>query len=253
MSKLLTQMFLVWRDMLGPLLPAETRWDAEPAEDNAPREVAYDSPPAVDYSSSPKRTRVTFDIKTTKRVEVSLAKIYLGQELLCEVLPRAQRIALVTNPQHPGERKEFDVAQASAQRLGLTVRYLPVSSSAALDTAFADIAKTRDDAIVAFADGFTLGHAARFAEFSRQTRIPAIDGWAPFAEAGNLMIYGPVITDVYRRLAQYVDRIAKGAAPGDLPIELPTKVELVVNAGAAKAMGIQVPSSVLARADRVIA
>lgn len=73
MSKLLTQMFLVWRDMLGPLLPAETRWDAEPAEDNAPREVAYDSPPAVDYSSSPKRTRVTFDIKTTKRVEVSLA------------------------------------------------------------------------------------------------------------------------------------------------------------------------------------
>lgn len=174
-------------------------------------------------------------------------------ELLREILPRAQRIALVANPQHPGERKEYDVAQAAAQRLGLAVHYLPVSSSAALDAALADVAKARDDAILAFADGFTLGHAARFAEFSRQTRIPAIDGWAPFAEAGNLMIYGPVIHDVYRRLAEYVHRIAKGAAPGDLPIELPTKVELVINAGAAKAMGIVLPSTVLARADRVIA
>lgn len=183
----------------------------------------------------------------------TLALVGKRMELLREILPRAQRIALVTNPQHPGERKENDVAQAAAQRLGLAVRYLPVSSSAALDTALADIAKARDDAIIAFADGFTLGHAARFAEFSRQTRIPAVDGWAPFAEAGNLMIYGPVIADVYRRLAQYVDRIAKGAAPGDLPIELPTKVELVINAGAARAMGIQVPSAVLARADRVIA
>lgn len=173
-------------------------------------------------------------------------------ELVRAVLPRAQRIALVTNPQHPGERKEYDVAQASAQRLGMTVRYFPVSSGAQLDTALGDIARARDDVILAFADGFTLGYAARFAEFSRQTRIPAVDGWAPFAEAGNLMIYGPVIADVYRRLAQYVDRIAKGAAPGDLPIELPTKVELVVNAQAAKAMGIQVPAAVLARADRVI-
>ena len=174
-------------------------------------------------------------------------------ELVREVLPRAKRIALVTNPQHPGERKEYDVAQAAAQRLGLSVHYLPVSSRVQLDAAFGDIARARDDAVIAFADGFTLGHAARFAEFSRQTRIPAVDGWAPFAEAGNLMIYGPVIADVYRRLAQYVDRIGKGAAPGDLPIELPTKVELVVNAQAAKAMGIHVPPAVLARADRVIA
>ncbi|MFO1397373.1 MAG: ABC transporter substrate-binding protein [Burkholderiales bacterium] len=174
-------------------------------------------------------------------------------ELVRDVLPRAKRIAVVTNPQHPGERKEYDVAQAAAQRLGLSVHYLPVSSSAQLDVAFADIVRARDDAIIAFADGFTLGHAKRFAEFSRRTRIPAVDGWAPFAEAGNLMIYGPVIADVYRRLAQYVDRIAKGAAPADLPIELPTKVELVINAGAAKAMGIEVPAAVLARADRVIA
>ncbi len=173
-------------------------------------------------------------------------------ELVRAVLPRAQRIALVTNPQHPGERKEYDAAQAAAQRLGLSVHYLPVKSRAELDVALAEVGRARDHAILAFADGFTLGHAARFAEFSRQTRIPAVDGWAPFAEAGNLMIYGPVIEDVYRRLAQYVDRIAKGAAPGELPIELPTKVELVVNARAAQAMDIALPPAVLARADRVI-
>jgi len=182
----------------------------------------------------------------------TLALVGKRMELIREVLPRARSIALLTNPQHPGERKELDVAQAAARQLGFTVRYFPVSSGATVEAALADIARARDDAILAFADGFMLGYAGRLAAFSRQTRIPAIDGWAAFAEAGNLMIYGPVFADVYRRLAEYVDRIAKGAKPADLPIELPTKVELVVNAQAAKAMGIVLPSAVLARADRII-
>ena len=132
------------------------------------------------------------------------------------------------------------------------VRELLAGGEMDLEAALADIARARDDAVIAFADGFTLGFAKRIAAFSIQSRIPTIDGWAPFAEQGNLMIYGPVIDDVYRRLAMFVDKIAKGAKPSDLPVELPTKVELIINLVTAQALGITVPSSVLARADRVI-
>jgi putative ABC transport system substrate-binding protein len=134
----------------------------------------------------------------------------------------------------------------------MTVRYFPVYSSAGLEAALADIARGRDDAIVAFADAFTISFAPRIAEFATQNRIPAVDGWAPFARSGNLAVYGPNLEDCYRRLAGYVDRIRKGAKPADLPIELPTKIELVVNAKAAKAMGLTNPNAVMARADEVI-
>ena len=161
-------------------------------------------------------------------------------------------MALIANPQHPGESQELDAAQAAASKLGLVVRYFPVKNEAELELDFADIARQRDDAIVAFADGFTMGFAARVAAFSLQHKIPAIDGWAQFAQQGNLLIYGPVIQEVHRRLAAYVDKIGKGAKPGDLPVELPTKVELVINLKTAKAIGLAIPNTVLVRADEVI-
>lgn len=173
-------------------------------------------------------------------------------DLLKQALPNAKRIALVVSPQHPGERLELAAAKEAAQKLGLTVRYFPVTSEKELDAALADIARERDDAILAFADGFTLQFAGRFAEFARKTRIPAIDGWEPFARAGNLMTYGPVIEDVYRRLAAYVDKIRKGATPGDLPVERPIAIELVVNQTAAKQLGIVLPPVLLATANKVI-
>jgi putative ABC transport system substrate-binding protein len=173
-------------------------------------------------------------------------------ELVKEIRPGAKRVAVVCNPQHPGEHKELAAARDAARQLGLEVRYFPASTAAALDAALADIARGRDDAVLAFADGFTLGFAGRFAAFSLEQRIPVVGGWAQFARAGNLMIYGPVFADVYRRLASYVDKVRKGATPGDLPIELPTKVELIVNTRTAKALGIAIPASVLARADEVI-
>jgi putative tryptophan/tyrosine transport system substrate-binding protein len=182
----------------------------------------------------------------------TLALVGKRMEILKEIVPGIRRIAVIGSSQHPGETKERDEAQAAARAQGLSLRYFPVTSGADLEAALADIARGRDEAVIAFADGFMLGYAGRLAEFSLKHRIPTVDGWAPFAEAGNLMTYGPVFADVYRRLASHVDRINKGAKPGDLPVELPTKIELVVNLKTAKALGITIPPAVLARADVVI-
>jgi putative ABC transport system substrate-binding protein len=122
-------------------------------------------------------------------------------EYLKELVPRARRIALVANPQHAGEHRELAATREAASKLGIEVRYFPVNNAAALEAALADIAKARDDAVLAFADGFTMGFAGRFAEFSLAHRIPVVDGWSPFAQAGNVLIYGPVLSEVYRRLA----------------------------------------------------
>ena len=169
-----------------------------------------------------------------------------------ELLPKAKRIALVVTPQHPGERLELAAAREAAQRLGLAVRYFPVTSEPELEAALADIERERDDAILAFADGFTLQFAGRIAQFAQKTKIPAVDGWEPFARAGNLMTYGPDIQDVYRRLAEYVDKIRKGASAGDLPVERPKAVELVVNQTAATKLGITIPPVLLTVANKVI-
>src|SRR5215831_6016390 len=173
-------------------------------------------------------------------------------QIMKEALPAIKRIALLANPQHPGEHKELAAARTAADGLALQVGYFPVQSESELGTALTDIARDRYDAILAFADGFTLSFAGRLAAFSLQQRIPAVDGWSPFARQGNFMIYGPVLEECYRRLAVYVDKIGKGARPGDLPIELPTKVELVINLTTAKALGINVPQSLLLRADELI-
>jgi len=172
--------------------------------------------------------------------------------LLKEVLPSAKRIAVIANPSHPGEHKEWAESEAAAAKLGLALQHFPVKTEAELDSALAEIAKSRIDGVLVFSDGFALDYAGRIAAFSAQQRIPTIAGWAPFAQRGNLLVYGPVFADVYRLLATYVDRIRKGAKPGDLPIEQPTKLELVINLKTAKALGLTIPQSLLVRADEVI-
>ncbi|MEO8740592.1 MAG: ABC transporter substrate-binding protein [Casimicrobiaceae bacterium] len=183
---------------------------------------------------------------------LTLAIVGKRMQILKEALPGIKRVAVLANSQHPGEQKEREASQAAASQLGLALHYFPVRSEAELEAALKDIAAARDEAILAFADGFTLGFAGRIAKASLQYRIPTIDGWAPFARAGNLMTYGPVLEDVHRRLAVYVDKIHKGAKPADLPVELPTKVELVINVKTAKALGITIPQALLLRADEVI-
>ena len=173
-------------------------------------------------------------------------------EFLKEAMPGLKRIALIANPDHSGEPFELKAAAAAATKLGLSYRYFPVRSESEVEQALAAIAGGRDEAILAFADGFIMSFAERIAAFSMTHKVPAVSGWALFVQRGNLMSYGPVIEDTYRHLAVYVDKIFKGAKPANLPVELPTKVELVINLKTAKTLGLVIPQSLLLRADEVI-
>ena len=163
-----------------------------------------------------------------------------------------KRIAVLGSPDHSGSELELKAARDAAARLGLTARFFALRNDADLDSAFSEIASEGDDAILAFADPITMRFANRIAAFSISRKIPSASGWAIFAERGNLMAYGPVISETYRSVAKYVDKIRKGAKPAELPIELPTKVELVLNIKTAKALGITIPQSLRLRADNLI-
>jgi len=173
-------------------------------------------------------------------------------ELLKELMPQLKRVAIIANPGHAGEQAELHVSQASAKALGLALEYLPVRSAAELEAALAEISKLHCEAIVVFPDAGTMTYSGRIAAFTSKTGIPAMSGWAPFAEQGNLITYGPDLRDAFRRLATYVDKIFKGAKPAELPVQQPTKFELVINMKTAKVLGLTVPQSILLRADEVI-
>ena len=128
---------------------------------------------------------------------------------------------------------ELEAARTAAERIGLLHQYYGVSSVAELDAALEAIAQWKADAILAFAGGIVTTSADRIAAFATRHRIPAVSAWAVFAEKGNLMTYGPVLRDSYERLATFVDRILKGANPADMPVERPSKFELVINMKAA--------------------
>ncbi len=173
-------------------------------------------------------------------------------ELLKDAMPKLTRVAILASPEHPGEQAELRASQAAAKALGLTLEYFPVRNDSELEQAIAAIPRTRSEAVVVFPDALTLRTRERIARFGLEQRMPIVSGWAQFADSGCLMAYGPNLRVSYRRLATYVDRILKGAKPAELPVELPTSVELVVNLKTAKALGFTIPPAVLARADRVI-
>jgi putative ABC transport system substrate-binding protein len=173
-------------------------------------------------------------------------------ELLKEVMPGLRRVAVFSNPEHPGEQSELRASEAAAKTLGLVVEYFQVRTRAELEDVLPFVLTSSSEAIVVFPDAFTMRYSEYISEFAIKNRIPAMSGWALFAERGNLMSYGPNLRDSYRRVAFYVDKILKGTKPADLPVELPASVELVINLKAAKALGITVPQSLVLRSDRVI-
>jgi ABC-type uncharacterized transport system substrate-binding protein len=174
-------------------------------------------------------------------------------ELLKEAMPKISRVAVLANPGHPGEQQELRETQTTAQSLGTTLTYLQVKGSADFDSAFDVISKQHANALLVFPEVVTMAHRVRIAEFAAKSRIPSMFGWRTYVEAGGLMSYGPNVEELYRqRIAVYVDKILKGAKPADLPVEQPTKFELVINLKAAKQIGLTIPPNVLARADKVI-
>jgi putative tryptophan/tyrosine transport system substrate-binding protein len=173
-------------------------------------------------------------------------------ELLKEALPRVSRIAVIANPAHAGEQSELRETESAARRLGLTVHYVPVRSPADFDAAFEAITRERAEAIVAFPDGLIMSQARAVATFAASRRLPAMSGWALFAEQGNLMSYGPNLDEAWRQAGDYVDKILRGARAADLPVAQPTKIELVLNLKTAKALGLTLPPALLARAERTI-
>ena len=174
-------------------------------------------------------------------------------ELLKEIVPGLVRVAAIANQAHPGVQTEFKASQVAAQKLGLDLRWHPVYSATEFDKAFDAIARDRPGAIVAIPDNLINQQAKAIAAFALRQRAPSISGWAEFAQSGNMLSYGPDLDAYYRRIAVYVDKLLKGARPADLPVEQPSEFEFVVNLGAAKALGVRIPQSVLLRANRTIA
>jgi len=173
-------------------------------------------------------------------------------ELLREIIPELRRVAVVGNPEHPGAHLERAFSEETGRRLGLTIEYLPTRTREELTGVFTAMAAHPPQAISLLADGFAIENRQSIIEFTMSRRVPVVSGWPVFAQSGALCTYGPRLTESYRRLAYYVDRILKGAKPADLPIEQPTKFELVINLRTAKALDLTVPQSILARADEVI-
>ena len=173
-------------------------------------------------------------------------------ELFREAVPPVDRLALIWNPTAPGVALRLKEARSSAAKFKVTIRSFEVHDAKELDGIFATIAKERFTRLMVLADPLTVRNRVHIVELAAKTRLPAIYPFLEFAHVGGLMAYGPSIPELFRRAAGYVDKIVKGAKPADLPVEQPTKFDFVINLKTAKALGLTIPRTVLARADEVI-
>jgi ABC-type uncharacterized transport system substrate-binding protein len=173
-------------------------------------------------------------------------------ELLKETIPRFARVALLWNPKNPGTVQDWKESLVSARELGLQLHSMEVSAPQDFDSAFKAATKAGSNGIAATLDAVINSHQKRITDLAMKYRLPAVYARGDFTESGGLMSYGPEQTEPYRRTAVMVDKILKGAKPADLPVEQPTKFELIINLKAAKQIGLTIPPNVLARADRVI-
>lgn len=173
-------------------------------------------------------------------------------QLLKEIAPNATLVAVIHNAARPDTAERLAEVRAAAQSLGLSLQPTAVRGPADLDAAFESVMSARADAFTTLGDGMLWGNRKRIVDFAAKIRLPVVFPEREFAESGGLLAYGPDVASNFRRAAAYVDRILKGAKPADLPVEQPTKLELVVNLKTAAALGIKIPPAVLVRADEVL-
>jgi putative tryptophan/tyrosine transport system substrate-binding protein len=173
-------------------------------------------------------------------------------ELLKQTFPKISRVAVLTNPANPEQEARMKELRVAAQALGVELLILEVRGPDDFNSAFSTLTKLNADALLPLGDPIINSYQNQIVDFVAKYHLPAIYHRLEFVEAGGLMSYGPSYNDLFRRAAAYVDKILKGSKPGDLPIEQPTKFELVINLKTAKALGLTIPQSVLARADEVI-
>jgi ABC-type uncharacterized transport system substrate-binding protein len=173
-------------------------------------------------------------------------------ELLKEILPELTRVAVLWNSGNPISEPELRKAEAAARSLGLQLQSLGMRDPHEFPSAFSSMKRERAGALFVLPDAMFFGLRNEIVDLAASSRLPLVAHLREFANAGGLMTYGPNVADVHRRAAEYVDRILKGAKPGDLPVQQPTKFELVINLKTAKALGLTIPQSLLMRADEVI-
>ncbi len=176
-------------------------------------------------------------------------------QLLQEAIPRVSRVAALWHPGAQGEHTTRDMlkeAEVAARALGMELQLLGVEGPNDFDRAFSAMTREHAGALIVFAGPMLYAERKRIVDFAAKQRLPAIYAWREPVAAGGLMSYGANIPDLFRRAAAHVDKILKGAKPGDLPVEQPTKFELVINLKTAKTLGLTIPQSVLIRADEVI-
>jgi putative ABC transport system substrate-binding protein len=173
-------------------------------------------------------------------------------QLLKELVPGLARVGVLKNPMVPSHPTYWKQTEVAAQRLGVALEALEVRGPEDFDAAFATAKQRNAQALLAFDDALTIAYQSRITALAASSRLPAMYGFREFPDAGGLMSYGASVVLLLRRAATFVDKILKGAKPADLPIEQPTKFELVINVRVAKALGLTIPQSILLRADEVI-
>ncbi len=173
-------------------------------------------------------------------------------ELLKEAVPKLRRVAYLWNAAIPEAKGSLRDLQVAARTLGVRLQSVEVRGPEEFESGFTAMIRKRAEGLLVLADPFTVTHQKRIVDLAAKNRLPLVSGFSGFAEAGGLMSYQVNLPDLFHRAAAYVDKILKGAKPADLPVEQPSKFELIINLKTAEALGLTIPPSILVRADRII-